>query len=203
VQRFGFSVHHIDKAVNFKISIGYMHSSEIHSIIKKAKAGNRQAQKLIYEHYKVYLFGVAQLYSRYNEDAEDILLEGFYRIFKDLKSYNGQGDLRAWMRKVIVNTALMHIRQYRKWDDIRTYQDESVLHIPDDIDFTEKDRVRSILALVRGLPEPQGIIFTLKGIEGYSFKEIAKKLEIKESTLRSHYLRARKNLQVRLQKELK
>jgi len=143
--------------------------------IKKALSGNRQAQKDLYDVYRVYLLGVASLYANSKEEAEDILLEGFYRIFKDLKSYDSRGNFRAWARKVVVNSK---------------------------IDFRAETRAQSILTLVRTLPEPQRIIFSLKGIEGYSYKEISQKLGIKEVTLRSHYIRARKRLQHILQNEL-
>jgi len=171
-------------------------------VLKRAKSGNRKAQKVLYEKYRIYLFGVANLYANTKEEAEDILLEGFYRIFKDLHTYDSRGDLRAWMRKVMVNSALMHLRKYRKWDKLRTFHDEAILNVPDNIDLAAIERARSILVLIRTLPEPQRVIFSLKGIEGYSYKEISEKLGIKEVTLRSHYSRARKILQNVLQKEL-
>jgi len=130
------------------------------------QSGNRDAQKALYETSKVYLLGVASLYASSKQEAEDILLEGFYRIFKDIKSY------------------------------------EALLNIPDNIDFSASERANSILAIIRTLKEPERTIFSLKGIEGYSYKEIAEKLELNESTLRSHYLRAKKKLQIILRKEL-
>lgn len=180
-----------------------MQNSSIKILVKKAKAGDRRSQKELYDMHRVYLFGVANIYADSKDEAEDILLEGFYRIFKDLGNYNFQGPLRAWMRKVMVNSALMHLRKYKKWKDIRTYQDESIINVPDDIDFIETERVRSILAMIRTLPDPHRVIFSLKGLEGYSYKEISEKLDIKEVTLRSYYLRARKLLQEQLQKEMK
>lgn len=170
--------------------------------IKKALSGNRQAQKDLYDAYRVYLLGVASLYANSKEEAEDILLEGFYRIFKDLKSYDSRGNFRAWARKVVVNSSLMHLRKHRRWDNIKVSEDETIKQIPDKIDFRAETRAQSILTLVRTLPEPQRIIFSLKGIEGYSYKEISQKLGIKEVTLRSHYIRARKRLQHILQNEL-
>lgn len=166
------------------------------------QSGNRDAQKALYETSKVYLLGVASLYASSKQEAEDILLEGFYRIFKDIKSYDGRGDLRAWMRKVVVNSALMHIRKYRKWQYATVDDDQALLNIPDNIDFSASERANSILAIIRTLKEPERTIFSLKGIEGYSYKEIAEKLELNESTLRSHYLRAKKKLQIILRKEL-
>lgn len=169
--------------------------------LRKIKAGNRKAQKALYDKYRVYLFGVANLYANSKEEAEDILQEGFYRIFKDIHSYRGEGDLRAWMRKVMVNSALMHLRKYRKWQHESTNDDDSLLAIPDNVDLSAQERANSILKLIRSLPEPQRIIFTLKGIEGYNYQEMSVRLNIKEATLRSHYMRARKKLQNILQKE--
>jgi len=169
--------------------------------LRKIKAGNRKAQKELYDKYRIYLFGVANLYANSKEEAEDILQEGFYRIYKDIHSYRGTGELRAWMRKVMVNSALMHLRKYRKWSHQSSLEDDAILLIPDQIDLSAKERANSILELIRALPEPQRIIFTLKGIEGYNYKEISARLNIKEATLRSYYLRARKKLQVILQKE--
>lgn len=175
--------------------------SQIQSIVTKAAKGKRQAQRTLYSAYKAYLFGVANTYANTREEAEDILLEGFYRIFKDLKSYNSSGDLRAWMRKVVVNSALMYIRKHRKWEFQSDEESVKQLSQTEDIDFSSKERAQSILTLIRALPEPQRIIFTLKGIEGYSYKEIAVQLDIKENTLRSHYLRAKKKLQLAIVKE--
>jgi len=159
-------------------------------------------QKQLYDAYRVYLFGVANLYANTKEEAEDILLEGFYRIFKDFGSYRGDGSLKAWMRKVMVNSALMYLRKYRRWNEIHYSEDTSTHSVSGGIDFNEEHRVDSILAIVRTLPELQRMVFSLKGIEGYSYSEISDLLSIKESTLRSHYLRARKKLQFILEKEI-
>lgn len=170
--------------------------------VKQAQNGNQKAQKALYDHYRVYLFGVANTYANTKVEAEDILLEGFYKIFKDLKSFNYKGDVRAWMRKVVVNCALMHIRKYRKWQ-YASIADEAE-QIPDlkSSDFSTKHRAEAILTLIRALPEPQRIIFTLKGIEGYSYKEIAERLDMNENTLRSHYARAKQKLQKYFLQEL-
>ena len=177
-------------------------SSSNHINLRKIKAGDRRAQKLLYDSHRVYLFGVANLYTDSRQEAEDILLEGFYQIFKDIGSFSGQGALRAWMRKVVVNSALMHLRKHKKHKLSQPYAEEAILNIPEPVDFTAKQRAKSIINLVRTLPEPQRIIFSLKGIEGYSYKEISERLDINEATLRSHYLRARKRLQNILHKEL-
>jgi len=177
-------------------------SDNLKEVLRKVKKGDSIAQKQLYDTYRVYLFGVANCYANSKKEAEDILLEGFYRIFKDISSYDGSGNLAAWMRRVMVNSALMHLRKYRKWTKLSTQINEATLNVPDEIDISSYERADFILAVIRSLPEPQRIIFTLKAIEGYSYQEISEKLGMKESTLRSHYSRTRKKLQLILQKEL-
>ncbi len=93
-------------------------------------------------------------YAKSKVEAEDILQEGFYKILKDLKNWSGEGPIRAWMRRVMVNTALMHIRKYRKiefGDITEVLQDDAHLA---DLSFLQKDRANAIIALIQSLPDP-------------------------------------------------
>ena len=83
-------------------------------LIKSCIRGDRKAQFKLYQQHKVYLFGICMRYGKNKAEAEDILQEGFYRIFKDLKQYSGAVPIQAWMRKVMVNSSLMYIRKYHK-----------------------------------------------------------------------------------------
>ncbi len=171
-------------------------------IIRACIKGDRKAQYLLYNEYKVFLYGVCLRYAKSKVEAEDILQEGFYKIFKDLKSWSGEGVLRAWMRKVMVNTALMHIRKYRKME----FAELSEV-LPDDpnliLDFSQKDRANAIIKMIQQLPDPYQTVFNLRAMEGYSFREISQKLGSNEATLRSHYLRARSKLRKILEREFK
>ncbi len=170
-------------------------------LIKRCLRGHRDAQSELYKQHKVYLFGVCMRYAKNRAEAQDMLQEGFYKILKDLKQYNQQVPIQAWMRKVMVNTALMHIRKYRKVQ-YTEWQDHTHNHKDSDVSLMAGDRSKAIIHLIRSLPDTQQTVFNLRAIEGYSFKEIAQKLETKEATLRSHYLRARTALQTMLKKEL-
>jgi len=171
-------------------------------LIKACLKNKRAAQRQLYEKHKVFLFGVCLRYCKTQHEAEDVLQEGFYKILKDLKQYKGGGALRAWMRKVMVNTALMHIRKHRKLTvaPLEQLNDES--HAISDYSFFEKDRADAIIRLIQLLPIAQQTVFNLRAIDGYSFKEIAEQIGSNENTLRSHYARARKQLQHYLQEEL-
>ena len=171
-------------------------------LIRKCIKGDRSAQYTLYQQYKVYLFSVTQRYGKTREEAEDILQEGFYRIFKDLHQYQGNGPFRAWMRKVMVNTALMHIRKHHKViytelnAEVNDHQNNA------DTSLLNSDRSKAIIKLIQKLPVTQQLVFNMKAIDGYSFNEISSKIGTNEATLRSHYLRARTKLQTLLKQEI-
>ncbi len=170
--------------------------------IKACLRGDRKAQYKLYEQYKVYLFGICMRYGDSRAEAEDMLQEGFYQILKDLKQFSGKVPLRAWMRRVMINSALMHIRKHHKltytafeqeWNEHPLLMDESLL---------QKDRANAIIYWIRQLPILQQTVFNLRAIDEYSFKEIAEFMGGNEATMRSHYLRGRTKLQSMLKKEL-
>ena len=171
-------------------------------LIRDCLLGKRSAQRRLYERHKVYLFGVALRYAKSRPEAEDVLQEGFYKIFKDLKQFDAKGPLRAWMRKVIVNTALMHIRRHHRISYTSLESREVENYLSPDVSLMQRDRANAIIRLIQELPVAQQMVFNLRAIEGYSFKDISQKLGANEATLRSHYLRARTQLQAMLSKEL-
>jgi len=171
-------------------------------LIKSCIRGDRKAQRALYEANKVYLFGICMRYGKDRQEAEDMLQEGFYRILKDLKQFSGATNLKAWMRKVIVNSALMYIRKHHKLK-VTAIDDYMYDHKgQNDMSLLNHDRSKAIIFLVRQLPAVQQTVFNLRAMEEYSFKEIASLMGGNEATLRSHYLRARKALQELLKKEL-
>jgi len=141
-------------------------------------------------------------YAANKSEAEDMLQEGFYKILKDLHQFKGNSTLKSWMTRVVINSSLMYIRKHRKV----FYTELEPIHIEDNVepDFSllESDRAQAIIQLIRKLPLTHQTVFNLKAIDGYSYKEISEKLELNEATIRSHYLRARKKLQLLLVNEL-
>jgi len=137
------------------------------SLIKACLRGDRKAQFMLYEQHKVYLFGVCLRYAKSREEAEDILQEGFFKILKNLNQYKGDGPLQAWMRKIIVNTALMHLRKYGKTIftdlDEHTFQNVGLL----DRTLLDQDRANAIIHLIQQLPSSYQTVFNLRAIEGF------------------------------------
>ena len=79
--------------------------------IQACVKGDRKAQNRLYDQYKVKMFGICMRYASNREEAEDMLLEGFFRVFKDLHQFRNQCPLEAWIRKVMINSALMYLRK--------------------------------------------------------------------------------------------
>lgn len=176
---------------------------EVKNTIKKCLRGDRKAQFELYEQHKVVLFGICMRYASSRSEAEDMLQEGFYSILKDLKSYSGKGSFQGWMKKVMVNAALMYIRKHRKLKI--TIQDEEILeyHSEPDTSLWNSDRVLALMDMIHRLPLNQQLVFNMKAVDGYEYREISAKLDTSETNCRSLYLRARNKLKEMLTLELK
>ena len=170
-------------------------------LIEGCMKGDRQAQNQLYKKYKAILFGICLRYANSKEEAEDILQEGFIKIFTDLYQYKPIGPLGGWMRKVVVNVALQHIRKNKKFRIFENHEHIVATYEPD-LKIFKNNREEAILKIVQQLPDGYRIIFNLYVIEEFSHKEIAEKLDISVSTSKSQYSRARAALRTMLEKNI-
>ena len=172
-----------------------------YQLVRDCLAGQRSAQQELYEKYKAKMFGICLRYAKSREAAEDMLLDGFMKIFRDLGQFQFKGSLEGWIRKVVVNTALMHLRKKHR-NDFQLIDNELVIEqLEVQPTVFENMRVEAIVAQIQELPIGYQTIFNLFAIEGFSHKQIGEQLGIKESTSRSQYTRARRLLQEYLLKE--
>jgi RNA polymerase sigma factor (sigma-70 family) len=172
--------------------------SDIKKIISGCLDGNRRDQELLYRRHASKLFAVCLQYSGNDEEARDILQEGFIKIFENLCHYKHEGSFEGWMRRIVVNTALERFRSrhnlYRV-DDIDSIAEPEMN--PDDEDYAGLEAY-DLLYIIRELPPKYRMVFNLYAIEGYSHKEIGKMLNISEGTSKSNLSRARIILQRRV-----
>lgn len=156
----------------------------------------RWAQQRLYEEFYGRMMSICLRYADREEDALDMLHEGFIKVFRHIGKYTPNTSLHAWIRTIIVNTCIDH---YRKMDRRRT---ETLDHVPADShpDASALDMISAeeILSLVRELTPAYRVVFNLYVLEGYSHKEIADMLDITESTSRSNLVKARTKLQAAL-----
>ena len=169
--------------------------SEIKDIIRGCLAGSRRDQELLYRRHSAKLYAACLQYSGNDEEAKDILQEGFIKIFDNLHHYKHEGSFEGWLRRIIVNTALEKYRKrnhlYRV-DDIDAIEEPEAM--PDTDDYSGLHAI-DLLYMIRELPPKYRMVFNLYAIEGYSHKEISAMLNISEGTSKSNLSRARVILQ--------
>lgn len=149
-----------------------------------------EAQRKLYEHFAPSMLGVCFRYTKSMSDAEDVLQDGFVKVFKYLKQYKSEGELGGWIRKIMVNSALNYLKSNRRYRYDLSF-DEAPMHPVSTDNPDVKLHAKELSELVRQLPTGFQTIFNLHAVEGYSHVEIAAMLGISDGTSRSQYARAR------------
>ena len=159
-------------------------------LVKQCLKNNRESQKILYDRYKTVMLGVCYRYTKSVQDAEDILQEGFIKVFTKLKQYKQDGELGAWIRRIMVTTAINHLR---KKASLREEFSNSIsdLHLVSNDNPEILLNAKELADLIRQLPMGYQTIFNLHAVEGFSHPEIGDMLGITDSTSRSQYTRAR------------
>lgn len=166
-------------------------------LIKNCLRGDSLAQRALFDKFAPKMLSVCMRYTKNKAQAEDILQDGFIKIFQKLSSFKDKGSLEGWIRRIMVNTALDQIRK-----DVKFKNDVPM----DNIDYRlelnsyilENLLAEDLLKLINEMPSGYKTVFNLFAIEGFSHKEIAEKLQISENTSKSQYSRARAYLKEKL-----
>jgi RNA polymerase sigma factor (sigma-70 family) len=163
---------------------------DYNKLVKDCLRNKPEAQRQLYEHFAETMLGVCYRYTKSIKDAEDILQEGFVKVFFNLKQYRNQGELGAWIRRIMVTTALNFLKRNRNYREQMYFPPEH-LHPVINEDASTILQAKEIAELIRQLPPGYQTIFNLHAIEGYSHVEIGELLGITDGTSRSQYARAR------------
>lgn len=158
-------------------------------LLKKAIKGNRKAQYALYEMYAPMMLAVCMRYSKKKSEAEDVLQEGFVKVFNKLADFRGEASLKTWIKKIMINTALNYHRA--KIHDCTMLDIDQMYDLSDESFVFSDYSFGELLELLHKLPDRARLVFNLFAIEGYSHKEIAEKLNINVGTSKSQYARAR------------
>lgn len=161
-------------------------------IIQGCIRNDLRSQKQLYEKYSSRMMGVCLRYTSKREEAQDLLQDGFIKVFQNISSFKFNGEFAGWVKKIMVNTALEHIRKRKiVFEKLYDEQGDTDYETPIEAQHDAKDLIR----LLQQLPQGYRTVFNLYAIEGYTHKEIAERLDIEEGTSKSQYARARAYIQ--------
>jgi len=162
-------------------------------IITGCIKGNAKYQKMLFDKYSGKFMTICHRYGSDQMEAEDMMQEGFIRIFSNLHQFKFEGSFEGWMRRIVVNACLKIIKNKKVSISV---DDESNIQIPDtNVSASSQLSEEELLKLIKNMPTGYRIIFNLHAIEGYNHEEIGEMLNIKASTSRSQLVKARKILQ--------
>ncbi len=165
-------------------------------LIDGCRRGRRSSQMKLYEMYFSYAMAVCLPYARSREEAEEMVNDGFLKVFTKIDQYDEQQPFKPWLRKIMVHTAIDYHRKYHKMDSFNELQDHHAQHLPkienDAIDKLEYD---DVIAFLQQLTPGYRAVFNLYVLEGYSHQDIAKELGISIGTSKSNLAKARQKLQ--------
>lgn len=163
---------------------------DYNKLVKDCIRENPAAQRQLYDHFAETMMGVCYRYTKSIADAEDVLQDGFVKVFKHLNQYKQQGELGGWIRRIMVTTSLNFLKKRSRNRHEFSFENENLHPVVDDnpeLKITGKE----LANLIRQLPVGYQTIFNLYAIEGYNHMEIGGMLGINEGTSRSQYSRAR------------
>lgn len=170
--------------------------AQLEDIIHKCREENSNAQTALYRMFSSRMYGVCLRYSKNSAEAEDVLQEGFVRVFSKIKQFEFKGSFEGWMRRIMVNTAL---EKFRKHDRLYPVEEMSIFESTEWVEETiSLITAEDLMKMIQELPPRYRMVFNLFAIEGYSHQEIAEMMEITEGTSKSNLSRAREILQKRV-----
>jgi len=171
-------------------------------LIRGSINGDRRMQELLYKTFSAKMYGVCLRYAGNAEDAQDILQEGFIKVFRNLDRFRAEGSFEGWIRRIFVNTAIEHYRRAVNMYPVSESQENNI----EDKDWSAFDKlaVKDLMKLIQDLSPGYRAVFNLYVVEGYTHKDIAAMMGISEGTSKSQLARAKailKNVITGKQKE--
>lgn len=167
-------------------------------LIKKAKKNNREAQHVLFELHAPKMLSVCRYYIKDLQQAEEAMLNGFFKLFSNIKSFKNEGSFEGWIRRIMIRESISYLRQQKK---IEFSIEDTFVKEDFENNINTNIEVAEIQQLIDALPEGYKMVFVMYAIEGYKHQEISEMLNISIGTSKSQLFKARKMLQEKL-KEL-
>jgi RNA polymerase sigma-70 factor (ECF subfamily) len=174
---------------------------DINQIIKGCLDGDRRSQKALFDLFSGKMMAVCLRYAKHKMEAEDLLQDGFIKVFQNIGQYKGEGPFEQWVRMIMIHNA---IKKYHKKSNRNEFlADTDLPELPESEEALSQLFYEELLEMIEELPDGYRIVFNLYAVEGFNHKEISEMIGIEESTSRSQLVKARKALQEKLLKREK
>ena len=165
-------------------------------LIKRALKSNREAQHVLFEMYAPKMLSVCRYYIKDLQQAEEAMLNGFFKVFTQLKTFRSEGSFEGWIRRIMVRESISYLRSQHSFEQLEEDVSDVVEAENLETNLIESElNVAHIQQLIDQLPEGYRAVFMMYAIEGYKHYEIAELLNITEGTSKSQLFKARKLLQ--------
>lgn len=167
-----------------------MAASELQRLISGCAAGDRTCQKLLYDWYSPRMMALCVRYARNTQEAEEILQDGFLQMYRHIGQYRFVGSFGSWLRKIMINSALMRYRSKSNLDRVISLTPDHEI-LAGGEEFADRLSEQELIRLIRKLPPGYRLVFNLYVFEGLKHREIAQLLKISEGTSKSNLSDAR------------
>jgi RNA polymerase sigma factor (sigma-70 family) len=164
------------------------------SILKGCLRNDAVAQKELYNRYSPKMLAVCYRFAHNREDAEDMLQEGFIKVFSQIHTFRNQGAFEGWIRRIIVHTCINNLKKNKKFNESVDLIHATAMQVREE-SVPSIVQAKQVVECIRILPIGYRTVLNLYAIEGYSHREIGSMLDIEESTSRSQYTRAKQMLE--------
>lgn len=155
---------------------------------------NAAAQEALYNRFSPRMLGVCYRFAKNREDAEDMLQDGFIKVFSQIHQYRNEGALEGWIRRIVVHTCINILKKNKKFSESVDIIHAKSVYVNEEM-IPSIMQAKQVVECIRLLPLGYRTVLNLYAIEGFSHKEIAAILDIEESTSRSQYTRAKAMLE--------
>jgi len=164
------------------------------AILQGCLRNDTTAQRELYNRYSPKMLSVCYRFAHHREDAEDMLQEGFIKVFSQIHTFQNKGAFEGWIRRIIVHTCINHLKKNKKFNERVDIIHATSIQVREE-SVPSIVQAKQVVECIRILPIGYRTVLNLYAIEGYSHKEIAGMLDIEESTSRSQYTRAKQMLE--------
>lgn len=176
-------------------------------IVEGCKAGKHKAFSMLYRKYAAIMLGLCLRYCKNLQEAEDVLQEGFIKVFNNIGKFRGEGSFEGWVKRIMINCAIDHYQSNLKHSfhdnlgdlEEKVAESEEVPGMYQELGIGKEELMR----MIQELPDGYRIVFNLYAIEGYSHREVAESLGISENTSKTQLMKARRVLRGKLDKMIK